>query len=127
VVSEIHFLLLYLTTSCVWGYDGLAVGVWGHDFSVGLDKILIVNADAPGMVEIKLFTKNNCGKCDHVKERLPKNLKIEVLNVDTVDGLAEGAYYEVLDKGFPVLVVDDERVAEDAVPVLKKLTELAGQ
>jgi len=79
------------------------------------------------MVEIKLFTKNSCGKCDHVKERLPTNLKIEVLNVDTVDGLAEGAYYEVLDKGFPVLVVDDVRVAEDAIPVMKKLTELAGQ
>jgi glutaredoxin len=79
------------------------------------------------MAEIKLFTKNNCGKCDYVKERLPEGLKIQIINVETVDGLAEGAFYEVLDKGFPVLVVDDVRVAEDATPVLKKLKELAGQ
>lgn len=79
------------------------------------------------MAEIKLFTKNNCGKCDFVKARIPENLKVEIINVETVDGLAEGAFYEVLDKGFPVLVVDDERVAEDATPVLNKLKELAKQ
>lgn len=79
------------------------------------------------MVEIKLFTKNNCNKCDYVKERMPEGLKVQIINVETVDGLAEGAFYEVLDKGFPVLVVDDERVAEDATPVLNKLKELANQ
>lgn len=80
------------------------------------------------MADIKLFTKNNCEKCDYVKEKLPAGLKIRIYNVENSDDeLAEGAYYEVLDKGFPVLVVDDDRVAEDAIPVLKKLKELAGQ
>lgn len=80
------------------------------------------------MVEIKLFTKNNCGKCSYVKERIPEGLDVQIINVEeSADGLAEGAFYEVLDKGFPVLVVDDERIAEDATPVLKKLKELAGQ
>ncbi|MDD4185035.1 MAG: glutaredoxin family protein [Candidatus Methanomethylophilaceae archaeon] len=78
------------------------------------------------MAEIKLFTKNNCGKCDFVKERMPEGLEVEYHNVDTTDGLAEGAFYEVLDKGFPVLVVDDTIVAEDGTPVLKKLQEIAG-
>lgn len=77
------------------------------------------------MAEIKLFTKNDCEKCDYVKERMPEGLQVQILNVETVDGLAEGAFYEVLDKGFPVLVVDGKRVAEDATPVLKKLKELA--
>ena len=80
------------------------------------------------MVEIKLFTKNNCGKCTFVKERIPEGLDVKIINVEeSADNLAEGAFYEVLDKGFPVLVVDDERVAEDATPVLNRLKELAGQ
>lgn len=80
------------------------------------------------MVEIKLFTKNNCEKCTFVKQRMPEGLDVKIINVEeSAEGLAEGAFYEVLDKGFPVLVVDDVRVAESATPVLKKLKELAGQ
>jgi len=78
------------------------------------------------MVEIKLFTKNNCEKCVFVKERIPEGLDVQIINVEeSADNLAEGAFYEVLDKGFPVLVVDDERVAEGAAPSVKKLKELA--
>jgi glutaredoxin len=79
------------------------------------------------MAEIKLFTKDDCGKCEHVKERMPKGLDVQVINVDTVDGLAEGAFYEILEKGFPILVVDDEFVAEGAIPVLDKLNAIAGK
>jgi glutaredoxin len=80
------------------------------------------------MAEIKLFTKNNCGKCSYVKERLPENIKVQIINVETsADGMAEGAFYEVLDKNFPVLVVDDERVAEGAIPVLDRLKELSAK
>ncbi|NLN72377.1 MAG: hypothetical protein GX137_06290 [Thermoplasmatales archaeon] len=78
------------------------------------------------MAEIKLFTKNNCEKCDYVKERIPEGLEITYYNVDTTEGLAEGAFCEVLDKGFPILVVDDVIVAEDGTPVLRKLQEIAG-
>ena len=78
------------------------------------------------MVEIKLFTKNNCEKCVFVKERIPEGLEVQIINVEeSADNLAEGAFYEVLDKGFPVLVVDDERVAEGAAPSVKKLKEIA--
>ena len=78
------------------------------------------------MVEIKLFTKNNCEKCVFVKERIPEGLDVQIINVEeSADNLAEGAFYEVLDKGFPVLVVDDERVAEGAAPSVKKLKEIA--
>ena len=33
------------------------------------------------MVEIKLFTKNNCEKCVFVKERIPEGLNVQIINV----------------------------------------------
>ena len=78
------------------------------------------------MADIKLFTKDDCTKCDYVKERLPKGMNVEILNVDTVDGLAEGAYYGILDKGFPVLVLDDEYAAEGSINILEKIKEISG-
>ncbi|MCL2142858.1 MAG: glutaredoxin family protein [Methanomassiliicoccaceae archaeon] len=78
------------------------------------------------MEELKLFTKDNCGKCEHVKERMPKGLKIQVINADTVDGLAEAAYYEIVEKTFPVLVIDGEVVC-GALPILERLNAVTGQ
>ncbi|NLL94681.1 MAG: hypothetical protein GX224_02845 [Thermoplasmatales archaeon] len=77
-------------------------------------------------MEIILFTKNDCEKCDYVLERIPAGLDVKVLNAEG-DGLAEAAYYEILELGFPVLVVDDEIVAEGGAPVVKKLKECAGE
>ena len=79
------------------------------------------------MPEIKLFTKDDCGKCEHVKERMPKGLKVQIINADTIDGLAEAAYYELVEMEFPVLVVDDKIAASKALPILEKLKSLAGQ
>lgn len=78
------------------------------------------------MTEIKLFTKNDCAKCEHVKGRMPSSLDIEIVNADTVDGRAEAAYYQILEMIFPVLVVDDE-IVEGAIPILDRLNSLAGQ
>jgi len=46
--------------------------------------------------------------------------------VDTsvADGLAEAAYYEILHKNLPILVVDDE-VFEGSIVIINKLKELA--
>ncbi len=79
------------------------------------------------MADIILFTKNHCSKCEYVKERLPPGLEVHVHNVDTADGLAEGAFYGILGKGFPVLVVDEEFAAEGSINVLKRLKEIAGE
>jgi glutaredoxin len=78
------------------------------------------------MPELKLFTKDDCGKCEHVKQRMPKNLEVQIINADTVDGMAEAAYYEILEKTFPVLVVDDEVVC-GALPILERMAAIAGQ
>ena len=80
------------------------------------------------MPEIKLFTKDNCQKCEHMKEKMPKGLKMQIINADTIDGLAEAAFYEIVEKTFPVLVVDDEVVcAEGALQILKALNSIAEQ
>ncbi|MDR0790929.1 MAG: hypothetical protein LBE47_00130 [Methanomassiliicoccaceae archaeon] len=78
------------------------------------------------MPEFKLFTKDDCGKCDYVKERIPKNLKIQIINADTVDGLAEAAYYEIIEKTFPVLIADEEVIC-GALPILEKINTSAGK
>ena len=40
-------------------------------------------------------------------------------------GLAEAAYYEILGKHTPILVVDDQ-VTEGAIAIMARLNELAG-
>jgi glutaredoxin len=78
------------------------------------------------MAELKLFTKDDCGKCDHVKERMPEGLKMKIINADTVDGLAEAAFYEITEETFPVLVADG-KVITGAIPILEELNAAAGK
>ena len=73
-----------------------------------------------------MFTKDNCQKCEHVKGKMPKGLTIQIINADTISGLAEAAFYEIVEKTFPVLVVDDEVVDGTALQILEKLNSLAG-
>ncbi|MCX6653221.1 MAG: hypothetical protein NT137_07730 [Methanomassiliicoccales archaeon] len=77
------------------------------------------------MPEILLFTKPGCEKCDYVKERLPPGLKVNILDMESADGMAEAAYYELLSKYTPILVVDDQ-VVEGAINILQKLKSVAG-
>lgn len=76
------------------------------------------------MTEIILFTKKECQKCDHVKEKMPAGLSINIVDAESVDGMAEAAYYEVLEKDMPVLVVDEE-VVTGAIKIIARLKELA--
>jgi deoxyxylulose-5-phosphate synthase len=77
------------------------------------------------MPEILLFTKPGCQKCDYIKERLPTGLNVSLVDTSTAEGLAEAAYYEILGKHTPILVVDDE-VTEGAINILSRLNQLAG-
>ena len=78
------------------------------------------------MSEVILFTKNDCGKCEHVKSKMPKNLKVRIVNADELDGLTEAAFYEITEKVFPVLVVDGD-IVEGAIPILERMKSLAGK
>jgi deoxyxylulose-5-phosphate synthase len=77
------------------------------------------------MPEVLLFTKPGCQKCEWIKERIPPGLSINVLNMETADGLAEAAYYELLNRNAPILVVD-EVVTEGAINIVDRLKNLAG-
>ena len=77
------------------------------------------------MTEIILFTKPDCQKCDHVKERIPAGVDVQFMDADTVDGMAEAAYYQILELEFPVLVVDEE-VVTGAIKIIDRLKKLAG-
>ena len=76
------------------------------------------------MPEILLFTKPDCQKCDYVKERMPEGLEIDYVDTSTPEGLAEAAYYEILGKNVPILVVD-EQVVEGAIAIMSRLNDLA--
>ncbi|MBC7108639.1 MAG: hypothetical protein H5T41_07630 [Methanomassiliicoccales archaeon] len=75
------------------------------------------------MPEILLFTKPGCQKCEFVKERIPSDLNVNIIDTSSAEGLAEAAYFEILNKNVPILVVDDE-IIEGAIPILNKLNAL---
>jgi hypothetical protein len=67
-------------------------------------------------MEIIIFGKLNCGKCAGTKERvtiliekmgLSSTVPVRFINVETVDGRAEGAFYDVYD-AVPVTIIQDE-------------------
>lgn len=78
------------------------------------------------MTEIILFTKPDCQKCEYVKGHLPEGLdgRLRLVNTSEAEGLAEAAYYELLNKNLPILVIDDE-VFEGSILILNKLKEVA--
>lgn len=76
------------------------------------------------MPEILLFTKPGCQKCDYIKERIPPALNVSLVDTSTPEGLAEVAYYELLGKHTPILVVDDE-VTEGAIAIMARLNQLS--
>jgi len=79
---------------------------------------------------IKIFTKTQCPKCPAVKE-IGTELKkegIPVLNydLDTIDGLAEAAFYSILST--PSLIIEDEEEEEviswrGVVPTLQEVKQ----
>ena len=70
--------------------------------------------------DVLLFTKPDCEKCDYVKNRIPEDLSIQVIDMSTPDGMAHAAYYELLEKYTPILVVGDE-VVEGALKIKNRM------
>jgi hypothetical protein len=76
------------------------------------------------MTEILLFTKPECKNCDYVKARIPVGVKVTYVDTSTAAGLAEAAYYELLNSPTPVLVVDD-CIITGTINIMNKLKELS--
>lgn len=79
----------------------------GKVASRGPSLSLFFSKKEAGMgLKIKIFGKENCGKCRSTKNKLEFFIskwnfadRVELLfyDMDTVDGMAEGAYHDVLD------------------------------
>ncbi|MDD1770691.1 MAG: hypothetical protein LUO79_06365 [Methanomassiliicoccales archaeon] len=78
------------------------------------------------MPEVLLFTKPGCEKCEYVKERVPPKVEMRIYDVTSADGMAEGAFYEILHKNVPILVVDGG-VVEGALNIVKRLNALGDE
>ena len=66
-------------------------------------------------MEIQLFGKQNCGKCEGTKHKvahllnkhgLESRIRFKFFDLDTVDGLAEGAYRDV--REVPTTIIEDD-------------------
>lgn len=69
------------------------------------------------MVKIKIFGKVECAKCQTTKNKLTHLLEkwnynnmatLEFFDMDTVEGMAEGAYYDVLK--VPTTVIENDEI-----------------
>jgi glutaredoxin len=62
------------------------------------------------MGSIKIFTKAECPKCPAAKEiggiLQQEGLQVNYYDLETSDGLAEGAFYSVLST--PTIIIEDE-------------------
>lgn len=62
------------------------------------------------MGSIKIFTKSECPKCPAAKEiggvLQQEGLQVTYYDLETPDGLAEGAFYSVLST--PTIIIEDE-------------------
>ena len=74
--------------------------------------------------DVLLFTKPDCQKCDYVKEKIPESLDVKIMDMTSPEGMAHGAYHEVLEKYTPILVVGDE-IVEGAIKIKRKMRELS--
>ncbi|MDW7710426.1 MAG: hypothetical protein SCH98_08120 [Deferrisomatales bacterium] len=77
-----------------------------------------------------LFTKEDCGKCDYVKQHvdLPGlGVAVEVLGPDNADALAHLAWHglvSVAERALPILVLDDMTHITGAIPIKNYLCGL---
>lgn len=69
-------------------------------------------------MKVNIFGKQNCGNCQSTKKMLaffiPKwglaeKVQVEFFDLDTPDGLAEGAFHDVTDKLPTVIVADGDK------------------
>ncbi len=74
--------------------------------------------------DVLLFTKPGCQKCDYLKGKIPEGLDVQIMDMTTVDGMAHGAYYELIERDMPILVHNDI-TTEGAIQIKNKMLDIA--
>ncbi len=86
------------------------------------------------MGSVKIFWKSNCSKCPSAKSvgsiLEEEGIKVAIFDLDTVNGLAEGAYYSVM--ATPTMIIEDEESNQIAdfrgtVPTAQEVQKLIGR
>ncbi|MBN1263664.1 MAG: thioredoxin family protein [Candidatus Pacebacteria bacterium] len=69
---------------------------------------------------LKIFTRNNCPKCPPAKKlgrdlenKSQVRIQIEWFDVDKIEGMAEGAFYQVMATPTMILVDDKGKIAAE--------------
>jgi len=86
-------------------------------------------------MEIKVFGKHNCGKCESTKNKvnhllekweLKEKVPFSFVDLDTLDGLTEGTYHGVYKVPTTVVAQDQQEVArfEGDIPHSSQLGEV---
>ncbi|HIE43971.1 MAG TPA: hypothetical protein EYP78_04145 [Candidatus Omnitrophica bacterium] len=87
-------------------------------------------------MEIKLFGKESCGKCGSTKNKIAHLLKkwnlegkvqFSYFDMDTLEGLTEGAYHGITETPTTVIISPDRREIarfDGKIPHSSKLKEL---
>jgi glutaredoxin len=80
------------------------------------------------MGSIKIFTKAECPKCPAAKEigsiLQQEGLQVNYYDLETPDGLAEGAFYSVLSTPTIIIEDQDERILagwRGSIPTLQEI------
>jgi hypothetical protein len=73
-----------------------------------------------------LLTKADCTRCRRAEMMAGRaGLPLEMLDIETIDGMALGAMYEVLEAELPVFIDDDREMlltGQDAVDEIARLS-----
>ena len=74
--------------------------------------------------DVLLFTKPGCQKCDYLKGKIPNGRDVQIMDMTTVDGMAHGAYYELIERDMPILIHNDQAF-EGAIKIKNKMLDIA--
>lgn len=71
-----------------------------------------------------LITKKDCQKCEYVKGKIPKDMRIHKMDAESREGMGFLAYYEAFEKPVPILVDEEtDEVIEGAIRIKNAISE----
>ena len=83
------------------------------------------------MMILKIFTQPNCPNCplakalgEEIKKLRNKEIRVEFFNTSTVEGMAEGAFYQIMSTPTVLLCDDNGGIIEEWRGKTPKVSEV---